>query len=398
VDTTPPEVPGMPAPEADPTNDNTPTWTWPAIANAAGDFHHYNVYEDGALKTTAATATYTSGVLSDGLHTLEVTSVDDLGNESAKSTQGHVFVDLKAPTTPVMNPMPQYSKKGPITFTWSASSDDLAVEYRFQYSLDGGDNWSTPIELTGQSYTVVPTTGEPLDDGTVVQGRVWALDAVGNPSMVSEASTTIDDAGPVVTITNPTAAVTTNAAKFTYEWTAIDAGCGVDYCTVVFNGGEHRVEMPVDPDTQPDGYAWTGTLIEGENTFKVWATDKLGNKSKVVAAAPIVTQVRPQIILVQPMPGAEYKINEISTIAFQVIGLIDAVPEARLNGELLDEWRIITVVKSPTMAKFYILLDSDVMAPGAMGLRITVGAGSELFIYTVDSERSGFGFGRLRPW
>jgi len=117
-----------------------------------------------------------------------------------------------------------------------------------------------------------------------------------------------------------------------------------------------------------------------------------------VAAAPIVTQVRPQIILVQPMPGAEYKINEISTIAFQVIGLIDAVPEARLNGELLDEWRIITVVKSPTMAKFYILLDSDVMAPGAMGLRITVGAGSELFIYTVDSERSGFGFGRLRPW
>ncbi|HPU75249.1 MAG TPA: hypothetical protein PLG65_03665, partial [Bacillota bacterium] len=204
--------------------------------------------------------------------------------------------------------------------------------------------------------------------------------------------------GPVVTITNPTAAVTTNAAKFTYEWTAIDAGCGVDYCTVVFNGGEHRVEMPVDPDTQPDGYAWTGTLIEGENTFTVWATDKLGNKSKVVAAAPIVTQVRPQIILVQPMPGAEYKINEISTIAFQVIGLIDAVPEARLNGELLDEWRIITVVKSPTMAKFYILLDSDVMAPGAMGLRITVGAGSELFIYTVDSERSGFGFGRLRPW
>jgi hypothetical protein len=128
----------------------------------------------------------------------------------------------------------------------------------------------------------------------------------------------------------------------------------------------------------------------------VKGVDKLGNVG-LVATAPVVKQVKPEIVLEEPMQGA-YKINEISTIAFQVIGLIDAVPEARLNGELLDEWRIITVVKSPTMAKFYILLDSDVMAPGAMGLRITVGAGSELFIYTVDSERSGFGFGRLRPW
>jgi hypothetical protein len=322
---------------------------------------------------------------------LEVTSVDDLGNESAKSTQGHVLVDLRAPEVPEMDPIAAWSKPGSIRFAWSVSHDALVVEYNFQYSTDGGSTWATVPGLTGQSATVNAST---LTDGTAVGGRVMAYDAVNNESAYSDAVwTMIDGTGPVVTITKPTAAVTTNAAEFKYEWTAVDGGCGVDYCTVLFNGGEHRVTAT----TGGGAYAWTGALIEGANTFEVWATDKLGNKSKVVAAAPIVTQVKPQIILGQPMQGT-YKINEISTIAFQVIGLHDAVPEVRLNGELLDAWRIVTVVNSTTMAKFYVLLDGDVLVPGRLDVGIAVGKAEALYSYTVDSERSGFGFGRLRPW
>ena len=134
----------------------------------------------------------------------------------------------------------------------------------------------------------------------------------------------------------------------------------------------------------------------------MFATDKLGNVGEP-RAARVVKQVKPQIVLVQPMPGASYKINEISTIAFQVIELIVddddqyLMPEVLLNGVKLDAWRIVSVVPPP-VAKFYVLLDSNVMGPGSMGIRITVGAESQLFNYTVDSERSGFGFGRLRPW
>jgi hypothetical protein len=207
--------------------------------------------------------------------------------------------------------------------------------------------------------------------------------------------TIIDRTGPVVTITKPTEAITTNAATFRYEWTAIDAGCGVDYCTVVFNGGEHQVTAT----TGEGAYAWPGTLIEGENTFEVWATDKLRNKSKVLAVAPVVTQVIPQIGMLRPLPGATCKINEISTIAFQVVGLIDGPVEVSLNlGGPLEPWRIVTVTNTPTMAKFYVLLDGDVLVPGRLDVRISVGAASEPYSYTVDSERSGFGFGRLRPW
>ena len=342
--------------------------------------------------------TFTSGELADGLHTLEVTSVDRLGNESAKSSAGHVLIDTVAPAIPLMKALPQFTKDATVTFEWSASEG--AVGYVFSYNLDGGTTWAEVPDLEGepdadlltaQSYTV---NIAGVSDGVEVRGKVKARDLVGNWSVYSvPVGTIIDRTGPVVTITNPTEAVTTNAAKFKYEWTAVDAGCGVQSYTVEFNGSKHQV----DETTVDNKYWYEATLVEGNNTFKVFATDKLGNVGEV-KVAPVVKQVKPQIILVQPMPGANYKINEISTIAFQVIGLIDAVPEVLLNGEPLEPWRIVTVVNTPTMAKFYVLLDSEVMAPGTMGVRITVGAGSELFNYTVDSERSGFGFGRLRPW
>ena len=396
IDTTPPATPEMPV-TTSPTNSQTPTWTWKHISDA--DLEKYNVYLDGSLKGsvvgpwllgTTSITWLTPEDLGHGLHVLEVTSVDDLGNESAKSTQGHVLVDLRAPEVPEMDPIAAWSKPGSIRFAWSVSHDDLAVKYNFQHSTDG-NTWTTVSGLTAQSAIV---DASELADGTRVYGRAMAYDAVNNESTYSNpVSTMIDGTGPVVTITKPTETVTTNAATFKYEWTAVDAGCGVASYTVEFNGSKHQVD-----ETSTDNKYWyEATLKDGNNTFKVFATDKLGNVDEA-KVAPVVKQVKPQIILVQPMQGANYRINEISTIAFQVIGLYDAVPQVLLNGEPLEPWRIVTVVNTPTMAKFYILLDGDVMVPGQMGIRITVGAGSELFSYTVSSERSGFGFGRLRPW
>jgi len=198
----------------------------------------------------------------------------------------------------------------------------------------------------------------------------------------------------VVTITNPTEAITTNAATFRYEWTAVDAGCGVKSYTIEFNGSKHQV----DETTVDNKYWYEATLIEGNNTFKVFAADQLGNVG-VVKTVPIVKQVIPRIGMVHPLDGATYKINEISTIAFQVVGLIDGPVEVSLNlGGPLEPWRIVTVVNTPTMAKFYVLLDGDVLVPGRLDVGINVGAAHVSFRYTVDSERSGFGFGRLRPW
>mgnify|MGYP006883575401 CR=1 FL=1 len=117
-----------------------------------------------------------------------------------------------------------------------------------------------------------------------------------------------------------------------------------------------------------------------------------------VSVAPTVTLVDVAIFDVMPAPG-EHPINEASTIVFSVAGLYDGQVEVLLsNKPIEDAWRLVAIINTPGLAKFYVLLDGDVMVPGPMGIRITVGAENKLFVYTVDSERSGFGFGRLRPW
>ncbi len=398
VDTTPPGRPNMPM-TARLTKEADQVWTWDVVTDAGSGFDHYEVLINNTLPVAASVtiATHTTS-LTDGDHFLQVRSVDKLGNTSLWSDPGYVTVDLTPPGRPVMKTLAQFTRDLTVRFEWTKTSADTEY-YEISYTVDGGEEWSAPLRVDGEFY-VVDIADVP--DGVAVIGIVRAYDAVGNASGWSDellgapsASTIVDRTGPVVTITKPTEAVTTNAAKFKYEWTAVDAGCGVDYCTVVFNGGEHQVTAT----TGEGAYAWTGTLIEGENTFEVWATDKLGNKSKVVAVAPVVTQVMPQIGMIHPLDGATYKINEISTIAFQVVGLIDGPVEVSLNlGGPLEPWRIVTVVNSTTMAKFYVLLDGDVLVPGRLDVRISVGAANKLCSYTVDSERSGFGFGRLRPW
>ena len=80
-------------------------------------------------------------------------------------------------------------------------------------------------------------------------------------------------------------------------------------------------------------------------------------------------------------------------------GLRDGTVEVFLGSELLkDDWRLVTVVRTPELAKFYILLDADVMQPGILTVTIRIGDVTKSCDYRVLSERTGFGFGRLRPW
>ncbi len=97
------------------------------------------------------------------------------------------------------------------------------------------------------------------------------------------------------------------------------------------------------------------------------------------------------------MEGA-YKINEISTISFKVGGLYDGQVKVFVGTTELEAWRIVTVSSMPAESKFYVLLDEEVMNPGMMTIGIDVGDGPEAFVYEVLTERSGYGFGRLRPW
>ena len=182
VDTTPPEVPGMPIPEEDPTSNRTPKWTWEPSADAAGDLQCYRVYLDGVFvcevepsEVPEFTADKYKSPLTHGMHVLQVTAVDDLGNESYPSPQGHVRIDIIAPEIPELYPMPEYSRLTDITFAWSPASDDLRVDYEFQYRLNDGA-WQSV--LTRSEFYTIPAG--MLADGDRVYARVRSFDLVGN--------------------------------------------------------------------------------------------------------------------------------------------------------------------------------------------------------------------------
>jgi hypothetical protein len=402
VDASPPAVPAIKALSAG-HNESPIMIDWSDVTDGSNSITYILQYADNAgfdgrtdaTGLRASNYSFDAGAAGEGEYWFRVKTISTLPGaggtkESGWSAIVSTVYDKTAPAAPLMDSLPPFANDAALTFEWSTSFD--AVKYELSYSTDGGGTWNQMI-LAGVKSDPVGVSDVP--DGVAVIGRVRAYDRAGNMSDYSDAvQTIIDRTGPVVTIEAPSDAITTNAATFAYEWRAVDAGCGVRDCTVVFNGGEYQATATGGGND----FAWTGALLEGDNTFRVWATDKLGNKSAVVDV-PVVRQATPQISGVRPMPGVQYKINEISTIAFQVVGLHDAPIEVRLNGgEPLDPWRIVTVLDAPTMAKFYILLDGEVLAPGTMAITITIGAESGLFIYEVSPERSGFGFGRLRPW
>ena len=395
VDTTPPAR--LNAPETtSPTNATEQVWTWNAVTDA--DLGRYEIMIDGVLADPVLTpdpaksATYTTS-LDEGVHFLQVRAADNLGNTSLWSEKGYVTIDRTGPAAPAMRTLPPFTNAAELTFEWSASSD--AVRYELSYSRDAGASW-TEADLAGVKSD--PVDIRDVSDGVAVLGRVRAYDAVGNVSPWSDelpgaliASTVVDRTGPRVTMTSPTEPVATNASTFTWTWTGIDDGSGVQNYMISLDGVSWLVVE--------DGASYMGKLCEGDNRLWVKGVDKLGNVSVDAAEAAVVTQVVPQIVTVEPVPGAmEYRINDISTIAFQVVGLHDAAIEVRVNKSLLEPWRIVTLIDTPALAKFYILLDGAVMQPGPLTVTIRIGDITRYCDYSVLNERSGFGFGRLRPW
>ena len=391
VDTTPPEAPGMPRTES-PTADRRPTWTW----NAPEGTVAYRVFLDGVAQPAGAesdpngipqsgTAFTPAADLADGWHDLQVTAIDALGNESAKSAAGSVLVDGTAPAVPDIAHLPTHTKATQVVFRWSSIGD--VAGYDFSYSLGDGDTWTTLEGITTQSYVI-----KDLDDGVSAKGKVRAYDSLRNTSGWSDiVSTTIDLAGPAVSITAPDAAKNTNLSASTWTWTGNDGerGSGVQGYWVKLNDG---------------AWSWTtepvltlSRLRRGANILSVKGVDNLGNEG-AVSMAPEVTVVDVAIFDVMPAPG-QHPINEASTIAFSVVGLHDGQVEVLLSSKPMeDAWRLVTIVNTPGLAKFYVLLDNAVMQPGPLTVTIKIGDVTRYCDYEVLDERSGFGFGRLRLW
>ncbi len=347
-------------------------------------------------------------------YTVWIRAIDLLGNESDWFGAPFIF-DSGRPGNPGK---PEGLRiEGALSFAWSHATDARAGVaqsgvglYEFQIKGVGNPLWdvldaAVTIDMAGDEDVDsvdpdTPLTGDcaftlstRLVDGDYV-ARVRAKDVAGNYSDWVESdpfSIPIQGTGPTVVITSPTEATTTNPSTFTWTWIVEDDedSPGIRGYWVKFNH---------------EAWSWTtepvftsSRLRRGANMLRVKGVDSWGNEGPE-AVAPEVVLVDAMIFDIHPEPGA-HAINEVSTIAFSVAGLYNGIVEVLLGSKLMeDDWRLVTVVRTPELAKFYVLLDADIMQPGMLTVTIRIGDATKSCDYRVLSERTGFGFGRLRPW
>ncbi|MFT5429744.1 MAG: fibronectin type 3 domain-containing protein, partial [Myxococcota bacterium] len=189
---------------------------WTASANSAGDLANYKLYKDGTLLATLGSGVTThqlTGLSAATAYTLEVSSLDFLGNESAKvSKVGYTL--LANPLTVVLAP---HDKS--IGVTWTASSPSANVDHYNLYVLPADfvsvDGLAASKTATGTSASL---TG--LTNGTKYFVAVTAVNKSGVEfkDVVTVNAVPVDDAPPAA----PSSVTVTNVGDDTvdFTWTA----------------------------------------------------------------------------------------------------------------------------------------------------------------------------------
>ncbi len=160
--------------------------TWTASTDNVG-VTGYKVYRGGVLVGSPAGPSYTDSGLSNGtayLYTVKAT--DAAGNLSAASNQVSVTPgDTQAPTVPTGLALVKNAANHSITFSWTASTDNIAVtKYRVYRKVNTGA-YTMIAQPTGTSYADLD-----LANGKTYTYTVEALDAAGNVSAQAPAIST----------------------------------------------------------------------------------------------------------------------------------------------------------------------------------------------------------------
>lgn len=160
-----------------PSNDNTPTFTWSAVANARS----YQVRIDtNPFSDIDNVTTYTFTTIADGSHSFEVRGVDAQGTPGPSSTLYSFTIDTTPPQVTITALTPDPTTDTTPTFTGTAidaTTTIASVEYR----IDGG-NWTAATAVDGafdeasENYTFTTST---LSTGSHT-AQVRATDAASN--------------------------------------------------------------------------------------------------------------------------------------------------------------------------------------------------------------------------
>ncbi|ROP41730.1 PQQ-dependent sugar dehydrogenase [Saccharothrix texasensis] len=202
--------------------------------------------------------------------------------DTGRADQQWQLVKLGADTTPPTppgNPRTSNLTCAGVTFSWSASTDDVAVAFYDIYH-------------DGQLMTSVPGTARSADL-TVAPGATWGLyvnarDAAGN---VSQASSTVTitvpqcqaDTEPPTTPAGVTA--TASGTTVTVRWTAATDNVGVTGYEVLRDG----VQVGSTSGATTTSFTDSGLAADTRYTYQVRARDAQANRSAASTAVAVTT-------------------------------------------------------------------------------------------------------------
>jgi|GEM_PF-1195747 len=279
----------------DPTNDNTPTFVGTATDEDTVWWVEYRV--DGG-SWTAATAsdepfdsasenyTFTTALLADGPHTVEVRA-EDLGGKwtaLANYATDTFTVDTTAPAVTITPLTPDPTSDNTPAFSGTATdaaSPITSVEYR----VDGG-SWAAatftpdPSDPTTGTYTF--TTSSLADGLHSVEAR--ATDDLNNVTLALDYASdafTVDTTGPVITLTFDRY---TDDTTPTFSGTATNAQNIASVEHSVDGGSWNSISAPDDETYDEPSEEFTFTIsavAEGDHVIQVRSEDAGGAQTTV---------------------------------------------------------------------------------------------------------------------
>ena len=293
------DVTNTAVPNGGSTNDNTPTLTGTAEANAI-----VTVYDGTTvLGSTTASGTgawsFVSPALSNGTHPLSVTVKDAAGNVSPASTTVSVIVDTVAPNASTLvitndntnTTVPNGGSTNDSTPTLSGSAEIGSIVRIY----DGGTLLtSITVGASGNwTYTtaVLSQGSHPIS--------VTSTDAAGNISATTSATVNVDTVIPTITLAaannNGSTAVAIGAGTSTNDNTPAFSGTAEANSVVkIFDGG---VQIGSVTASSTGAWSWTSTTLgEGAHTITATATDAAGNVSPVATTNFTVDTVVPNTV------------------------------------------------------------------------------------------------------
>src|SRR5581483_7809424 len=339
-----PAAPALTAPaDAALTNDNTPTFTWAAAADADNDtltytlqvatdaaFNNLVSLTPGAGNLSALTYTPTS-TLADGTYYWRVRAADDL-TSGAFSAPRQFTVDTAPPaTTSISRSDASPTKASTLHWTVAFSKSVTGVDASdFALAASGPTGASiSNVSGSGSTYTVTASAG--TGDGTLGLNLFdddSIIDAAGNPlggtgagnGNVTGQAYTIDRTDPTVTFDSTPAALTNSApADFTFhaaDPTVNGVASGVASLQCSLDGAAFGA------CTSP---LHLGALADGGHTLDVRATDVAGNQGQSTSFTWTVDTVAPEITNVSDSPDPtetnstiDYTLSEAATVTVRV--------------------------------------------------------------------------------